>query len=378
MQEQERQYLPLRQVDWRIVIGLLAVNTICLSVYKQLDYVANGVRYPAPLSLLEEIVGALAGLAVFPLIYFLAVRFSLQSQVHWRKNLLIHLASLCGISLIHTSLIVVFRHLLFPLFGYSGVSYGYMPARYSMEFAHLFIYYWVIIGCIYLFHEVRFARQRELSQAGLERSLAEARLQNLRLQLEPHFLFNALNAISAAIYEDPRIADEMVGRLSDLLRQLLKNERSQQVPLGRELELLKLYVRVMEARFEHRLNVTIEVAEELAAARVPQLIVQPLVENAIRHGMDPLTFKAEIEVAARREGDALTLTVRDRGPGFDESRPLASGIGLSNTRERLAALYGKEQSVTIENALGGGVVVALRFPYSATAQQPADSASVQA
>lgn len=362
MNDRRRAYLPLRDVDLRIVIGFIAVITICLFFYRQLGYVAIGEHRPALLTFLEEAIGGLAGLAIFPLAYLVAIRFPLPSPA-WRRNVLVHLVSLCLISLLHTSLIAALRAVILPLFGFDD-DYGYLPVRYPMEFAHLFIFYWVGVSLVYFFHEIRFAREREIRQARLEASLSEAQLHNLRLQLEPHFLFNTLNAISTAIYEDPRAADEMVCRLSELLRQLLKNERSQQVPLSREIELLELYTRVMEARYEHRLQVKIEIDETTASALVPQLILQPLVENAIRHGMDPVTFDVKLDIRARVENDMVCLLVRDRGPGIDASVPLREGIGLLNTRERLERLYGDCQSFTVRNADDRGLVVELRFPLS--------------
>jgi LytS/YehU family sensor histidine kinase len=204
-----------------------------------------------------------------------------------------------------------------------------------------------------------------LHQARLETSLAEAQLQNLRLQLEPHFLFNSLNAISAAIYENPRIADEMIGRLSELLRQLLKQDATQEVTLAREIELLELYTRIMEARLESRLSFSVEIEEKARQVLVPQLILQPLVENAIRHGMNLVSMRFDISVKGRLESGGLTLAVRDHGPGLPTGLPpdrLIRGIGLRNTAERLERLYGARQSVRIENADGGGTVVELRVP----------------
>ncbi len=362
MSDRERAYLPLRKVDLRIVIAFIAVVTICLFFYRQLGYVAIGQHRPALLTFLEEMIGGMAGFAVFPLAYLVAIRFPLPSPA-WRRNLLVHLVSVCLISLVHTSVIAALRAVILPLFGFSN-NYGYLPARYPMEFAHLFIFYWVGVSLVYFFHELRFAREREIRQAKLEASLSEAQLHNLRLQLEPHFLFNALNAISTAIYEDPRAADEMVCRLSELLRQLLKNERSQQIPLTREIELLELYIRVMKARYEHRLQVSIEIDKAAESALVPQLILQPLVENAIRHGMDLVTFQVKLSILAHVKNGFVILSVRDRGPGLDPSAPLKEGIGLRNTRERLARLYGDRQSLIIRNAGDGGLVVELRFPFS--------------
>ncbi len=370
MESYPRSYVPLRALNWRIVVALVAVNTVCLFFYRQLDYVANALHRPPLLTFSEETVGGLAGIAVFPLIYLVAVRFPLTS-IRWPRNVAVHLLSVCLISLVHTSLIAIFRAILFPLLGFKN-DYGYLPARYPMEFAHLFIYYWVAVGLIYLFHEIRFARERELHQSRLETSLAEAQLQNLRLQLEPHFLFNALNAISVTIYENPHAADEMIGRLGELLRQLLKSDRSQQIPLAREIELLHLYTGIMEARLEHRLRLTFEIDNAVKEALLPQFILQPLVENAIRHGIDPVTFRVDISIQANRESEALQLTIRDHGPGLDPSAVLTSGIGLRNTKERLLRLYGNRQSFEIGDADDGGVIVRITLPFhlASAGEQP--------
>jgi signal transduction histidine kinase len=347
-------------VDWRIVAGLIGINTLFLFSYRQLDYVASGLHRPALLTLAEEVVGGLAGLAIFPLLYLVAIRFPLISP-RWRLFLAIHLAAICLISIVHTTLIALFRLTMLPAFGFPHVSYGSLPMRYPMEFSHLFIYYWFGVTGVYLYHEIRYAREREVQQATLERDLAEAQLQNLRLQLEPHFLFNTLNAISAAIYEDARVADEMIGRLADLLRRLLKEDRSPMISLSREVELLQLYTHIMQARLEDRLVVRIDIAPGVKNALVPQLILQPLVENSIRHGMN-LDFKATIDIQARQEGGLLHLSVRDYGSGLDDSSPLKMGIGLRNISERLEKLYGPRQSFALRNAAAGGATADIRLP----------------
>ncbi len=355
-----RTYLTLREINWRVVLGLFGALSTCLFFYRQLDYVANGQSRPPLLTAIEEGIGGFAGLLVFPLVYLAAIRFPLPSP-RWRRNVLAHLGAVSLISLMHTSLIAGLRALVFPIFGFNN-DYGSLLWRYPMEFAHLFIFYWLGIGLVFLFHEVRFAREHELRQARLETSLAEAQLQNLRLQLEPHFLFNALNAISAAIYENPRIADEMIGRLSGLLRQLLKQDATQEVTLAREIELLELYTRIMEARLENRLSFSVEIEDNARQVLVPQLILQPLVENAIRHGMNLVSMRFDISVKGRVEDGKLTLAVRDHGPGLPPPDRLTRGIGLRNTAERLERLYGVRQSVRIENADGGGTIVELRVP----------------
>ncbi len=367
-----RSYIPLRRVDWRVVVSLIALNTVCLFFYRQLDYVANAHHRPPLLTFAEEAIGGLAGLAVFPLIYLVAIRFPLLSA-KWRRNLAAHLLAVCLISLVHTSLIAMLRFVLFPVLGFQNERYGYMPARYPMEFSHLFIYYWFGVSLIYFFHEIRFAREREVRQANLEKNLAESQLRNLRLQLEPHFLFNALNAISAAVYENPRAADEMIGRLGDMLRQLLKDDRSQVVPLGREIESLQLYTRIMEARLEDRLKLNIDIDEDAKQALVPQLILQPLIENAIRHGMDAM-FEVRIVIEGRIEQGSLRLRIRDHGMGIDDPKGLKMGIGLRNTTERLERLYGDEQSFELRNAPDGGAVAEILIPFRASSEHEAHAA----
>lgn len=345
-------------------MGVFAVIFICLFFYRQLGYVAYGEHRSPLLTFTEEGFGTLAGLAVFPLAYLVAIRFPLVSR-NWRRNLLAHLVAVCLISLVHTTILVIARCGLFPLIGFGNDGFGDIRMRYPMEFAHFFIFYWVGVSLISLFHEVRFARERELRQAKLETSLAEVQLQNLRLQLEPHFLFNALNAISAAIYEHPRSADEMICRLADLLRQLLKSDRSQQIPLSRELELLQLYTRIMEARLENRLKLNIDLESAAEQALVPQLLLQPLVENAIRHGMDPLTFEIDIALSAYLRNDELELVIRDHGPGLAGPPLRTTGIGLRNTAERLGRLYGSRQTLRIGNAEDGGARIEIRIPFHA-------------
>jgi hypothetical protein len=343
-------------------LGFFTTLLICLFFYRQLGYVAMGEHRPPLLTFAEEAVGTFAGFLVFPLFYLVATRFPLVSE-DWRRNVLVHLVAVCLISVVHTSIIILGRTTLFPLLGIGQDDYGYLPVRYPMEFAHLFIFYWVGVSLVSLFHEVRFARERELRQAQLEANLAEAQLQNLRLQLEPHFLFNALNAISAAIYENPRAADEMVCRLGDLLRQLLRSDRSQLIPLRRELELVELYIHIMKARLEDRLQVRIEVEESVTQGLVPQLLLQPLVENAIRHGMDPLTFQVNISITAQRHNEELELVVSDHGIGFKTSDPQPTGIGLRNTAERLKKLYGADQTLRLFDGADGGATASILIPF---------------
>lgn len=203
--------------------------------------------------------------------------------------------------------------------------------------------------------------------ARLEAQLAEARLAALRAQLDPHFLFNTLNAVSTLVGSDPRAVRRMIARLSALLRHSLEESATPEVPLAQELQVLTQYVEIMEIRFEGRLHVESRIDPDALDALVPNLILQPLVENAIKHGVSklPNASVGRVEVSGRRDGDIVIITVRDNGPVLDDVDALTrpDGVGLRNTRARLAQLYGPEHTLLLGRATGGGVVATLTLPY---------------
>jgi sensor histidine kinase YesM len=212
----------------------------------------------------------------------------------------------------------------------------------------------------------RQARDREQ----LEARLARAQLQTLKLQLQPHFLFNTLNTITALIGVDPRVAERMVSGLSELLRLSLRNAGEQEVPLSRELELLEHYVEIQQIRFRDRLTVTLEVAPDTMQALVPNFILQPLVENAIRHGIGPRAAPGHVDVRAYRENGSLHLRVTDDGVGARSRRsePAGEGIGLGNTKARLEHLYGTDHAFSAQGGTEGGFVVDIVIPFRPRAE----------
>lgn len=343
------------------VIGYFTAHGLLIFAYKYLDDLARERPGNFLGTLMEEMTGAYSAAILFPLIVIFARRFPVDRN-NWFRRLPAHMVAMTLFSLAHTTLIAVTRNAIAYMAGYGSYNYGIMSIRYVMELSNDVINYWIIVAFVYLFDHYRQSRDRELNTAQLETRLAQAQLQSLRLQLQPHFLFNTLNTISAMVYQNPRAADEMIARLSDLLRLSLRDSESQEVTLQEEIDFLKLYIEIMRARFEERLVVNIEIEPGQEQALVPQLILQPLVENSIRHALDPSSEALKIAVRAKREDKALLLEVGDNGPGINQNK-LGNGIGLSNTRQRLNQLYGKDQAFTLANQSGGGLLVNIRIPF---------------
>jgi sensor histidine kinase YesM len=225
--------------------------------------------------------------------------------------------------------------------------------------------YAAIVGMLYAFDYYRKYREHEVKASQLEAKLAQAQLQALKMQLHPHFLFNTLHAISTLVHKDAEAADRMIARLSDLLRLSLDNLGEQEVPLKHELEFLERYLEIEQIRFGDRLTVEMAIEPEALDAMVPNLILQPMVENAIRHGIAPRSVPGRIEIRAKRENNQLQLSVRDDGAGLPDgkSTALKEGVGLTNTKARLQQLYGAASRFDLLNAEGGGLVVALSIPW---------------
>lgn len=224
-----------------------------------------------------------------------------------------------------------------------------------------FTIYLALVGGYHAVRYYRAFREREVASLRLETQLAQARLETLRGQLQPHFLFNTLHAISALMEEDVPAARRMMARLSTLLRFSLDQDPGREIPLEKELELLRIYLEIQQTRFGDRLGVQWEVEPDVSACPVPYLILQPLVENAIQHGLEPRPGPGRLEIAAAVRDGRLRLSVRDDGVGLENRGP-REGIGLANTRDRLQNLYGTEASLRLRDREGGGTEVAVEIP----------------
>ena len=328
---------------------------------------------------IEEATGAYAAAILFVGIVAFVWRFPLD-RPGWRRRLWPHLGALVAFSAAHTTLMFVSRTIIFAALGMGRYDYGYLPARYLMEFGQDALSYPTLVVLILLYRYYRTLRQREVRTAQLERGLAQAELRSLRLQLQPHFLFNALNTISSTMYDDPRSADRMIGQLSQLLRLSLRGSHTQEVPLREELDVLMCYLGLMKARFGERLRARVIAMPDTLDALVPSLLLQPLVENAVRHGNASHATGGSIEVCVERTGDQLHVRVEDDGPGAEPGVDIfARGIGLSATRERLRLLYADVHRFDAGNTSRGfavGVVIPYRRAVPPGPSQPLDAAPI--
>jgi two-component system, LytTR family, sensor kinase len=282
----------------------------------------------------------------------------------WSRFLLLHLPASLGMALAQTVLqLLIFWTVSGP--GKMPVTSfgGFVQMEFAYKFQQGLVIYWVILAVLRGMESRRHLRDERLRRTQLETQLAQAQLQALRMQLQPHFLFNTLNAISALALADPLQARLMIARLSDFLRLTLEERHAPQVPLARELEFLTCYLGIQQVRFQDRLSTQLDVDDDTLAAAVPNLILQPLVENALRHGLQDKPGAGILRISTRRDGAHLQLRVDDDGLGLPPAGTL-EGIGLGNTRSRLRMLFGDAAGLELSAIPGGGTRVEVRLPFA--------------
>jgi signal transduction histidine kinase len=286
----------------------------------------------------------------------------------WTRTLSVHLASAFAYSIVHTTFMLITRALLFANGGRGdnpmNAWWTYAQRQYLTQLDWMLATYFCLVALGHAIAYWREAEERAISAARLQTRLAEAQLQALQRQLQPHFLFNTLHTISSLMRSDVEAADVMIDRLSELLRMSLRSS-AQEVSVQQELEILQSYLAIEQTRFRDRLSVAIDVDPGVLDARVPHLLLQPLVENAVRHGIAPRARPGRIDVRVFRQGEQLRLEVQDSGDGLPPDKLLAlnDGVGLGNTRARLGHLYGTEHRFAFENLAGGGFQVSIGIPF---------------
>jgi two-component system, LytTR family, sensor kinase len=355
------------RVSWRAAFLFVTAFGVLRFTYLFLDDVTRMRAGTMIRRLFEEGTGAYAALLLCPLLVVVERRWPLDLG-RWKRNWPAHLGAYATYTAAHTTLLALSRWVLFPLAGQGLYDYGRMSVRYFMEAPEDFISYCTLVGILTAIRMQQRMRQREVRTAAIQRDAATARLEALSLRLQPHFLFNALNTISSTVYTDPVAADEMIGRLGDLLRHALRSGDRQEIALAEELETLDAYLTFVEARFGDRVRCAIQVDPAARALAVPAFLLQPLVENAVRHGAQLEYSNTSILIDISRAGDRLRVVVENAVDGTP-AEPPRTGTGLGTTRDRLALLYGGAASLTT-SAADGRFRVVVEIPVRAAASPP--------
>jgi two-component sensor histidine kinase len=366
--------------DWR-TWAVLAVFLIPLGPLETAHrFTASFViQEPVPWErvLARDVVVWLSYLLFLPAVLLLANRLRLDCLRNWRRNGIVHLAAAVIFAYLHLIIVSIVTsqtglawESLRSVVGVPDAVVGGFADELVYyvwnNFTLSFLSYWVILGVYYASYYYAESREGELRAARLEDSLAAARLHALRSQLNPHFLFNSLNTISVLAMKGQQTAVvDMLARVGELLRYSLDDTRPQEIPLAEELDLLDRYLGIQEIRFGDRLAIRREIAPETLPALVPSMILQPIVENALKHGVSEQAQRACIAIHASRRNGSLCLQVRDSGPGFQprERDGQARGIGLANTRNRLKQLYGSVQRIEYGQSPDGGATVTISIPF---------------
>jgi two-component system, LytTR family, sensor kinase len=338
------------------VWGVWALVGLFFSSQVYFYFLGTAKQITLPRALAWQLSAVVVNALSTPLVLLLARRYRVDRQT-WRRSIPVHLLAGTAISAAWAA-----YHITLDT-AFSGNYDNFHPLTFvRLIFVNLdreLLVYWIIV---LLSHAVGYyQRYREG-----ELRASKAQLEALKMQLHPHFLFNALHSISALVHADPDAADKMIARLGDFLRLTLDSAAAQEVPLRQELEFLNCYLEIERTRFRDRLTTLIDAEPQVLDCRVPNLILQPIVENAIRHGVSQRSAPGHVEVRASRQGSSLRLEVRDNGRGLPEGaeacRSQKGGLGLANTRARLQQLYGSAYRFELKNAPAGGAIVTLEFP----------------
>jgi two-component system LytT family sensor kinase len=358
----ERAGRPLRRKLVHLAQAFAAWTAIAVIYWarRPLYALSTGSAFPPWRDLVEPVLSCWVWAAFTPPMLWLAARFPLD-RASWRRSAPVHLLA----AVASVALSAAIAHGAFPLAGVRAAP-SYLAEVAGEQFIDLFSYAAVAaLGHALAYH--RLSTEQRLRASGLEAKLLAARLEALEARLHPHFLFNALNTISSLVRTgEPQAAVRAVARLGDLFRALLREDGGQEVPLSQELDFVSRYLELERARFGDRLETRVEAEPEVLEALVPRLVLQPLVENALRHGIEPSARPGRVEVHAARSGGMLRLEVHDTGAGGARAAP-STRVGLTHTRARLTQLYGDCHELELV-AEGGGTVARVCIPLHRAAR----------
>jgi two-component system LytT family sensor kinase len=335
-------------------------------------------RDPPRVSFSELLLSVLGECLIWAVLTFgilwLARRFPL-GHGKWLRSLAVHFVACLVCAFLAAVLSALVAEVIRKEIPKPTITVNVLLLYFVAKLSNNIFFYGAILAVGNIFNYHRQWRERELAASQLEAKLAQTQLQILKMQLHPHFLFNTLNAISALIHQDVELADRMIARLGDLLRTTLDNANQQEVPFKQELDFIQPYLEIEKARLGTRLTVDLQIDAAVMDAQVPNLILQPLVENAVRHGIAPRLTPGRLHIQAGRENGFLHLTVADSGPGLRALPEVIKGIGLANTRARLEKLYGLNQRLDLSDGPDGGLRVDITIPYREASPDPAAEAS---
>ena len=362
------------RVSLRLIVGVATALGI-FSTFQAYNYVSLFTeRDPSfPMLLLLNVSYWYAWALLVPVMLWMARRFRFDRHT-WRRAVMAHVPAVVAVTALHAVLTVSLRTPVLTAYGRDAMWWSSFHELFFLQFDWEMMTYWAVVGASHAYDFHRESQAQKLAAAQLQTRLAEASLQSLQRQLHPHFLFNTLHSISALIPRDPEAADAMLGQLSDLLRLTLDRIGTQEVPLKEELDFVQKYVEIERRRFGDRLQVELDIAPETLDAAVPNMLLQPLVENAIRHGIARKVGGGRVDIIARREDGELALVIRDTGVGLAGAAPaLSKGVGLANTRSRLEHLFGDRHSLDFSEPPGGGLAVKIVIPFAPDPRSNPDS-----
>ncbi|NIM11057.1 MAG: sensor protein lytS [Candidatus Aminicenantes bacterium] len=357
-----------QQLWFRIILIFLGIGLVALLASMQMSgqaclFEKREIRYPhfLPINLLYFLCWGILFPVIQKLCHFISKRVN-----KWFLMVLLHIGLGILISLLHLLIFSVLIHvgIVINLVTLPG-RYDLYTLAYRWMNSNIYIYI-AIAGFLHFFYFYRQHREKALKTSQLETQMVQIQLQSLKSQLHPHFLFNALNTISAYVKKNPDIAIKMTARLSDLLRLTMDTKTHLEISLEEELKIVSNYLEIEKLRFADRLQVKTDIAPDTGDALVPAMLLQPLAENAVRHGISKKIDKGCITILSQRRNEKLELMVQDDGPGMKENaveESMSRGIGLKNIRERLKRLYGDKSLMTIDSRENQGFMVKVTIPF---------------